>query len=164
MNNSYDPHSYNPSDFDEEMCLKPPVLLWVVVLYLSRGIALPIAVGIGHVLGIDTAAMAALRGFWKVDDFVPALVAIPVLYALFRRTSKASRTVRWLWTNGRILLAAAAAIDIALSISSLLPFAELGDQAAAAICGIVMDAYFIIYILKARRVRDTFSDFPPQKP
>src|ERR1700679_1232453 len=126
MQTSYDPRSYDPSNFDEEMCLKPPVLLWIVVLYLSRGIALPLAVGIGHVVGIDTAAMAALRGFWKPDEFVPALAAVPVLFALFRRTPKASRTVRWLWANGRILLAVSAGIDIALSIYSLLPFGELG--------------------------------------
>jgi hypothetical protein len=160
MSTQYDPSSYDPSDFDDEMCLKPPLLLWLAVLYLSRGVVLPLGVGIGHVVGIDSAAMAAVRGFWRTDELIPSLLAVPILYALFRRAPKASRAVRWLWAHGRSFLALSAGIDIALTAYSLFPFEEIGNQAAAAACALVVDAYLLLYVLKAKRVRDSFSDFP----
>jgi Protein of unknown function (DUF2919) len=160
MSTSHNGDSYDPSNFDDEMCLKPPGLLWFTVLYLSRGVVLPIGVGIGHVVGLDAHAIAALRGFWRIDELIPALVALPILYALFRRTPKASRGVRWLWAHGRVILALSAGTDIVLSTYSLLPFREFGDQSIAAVCAMVADVYLLIYVLKARRVRDTFADFP----
>jgi hypothetical protein len=163
MQASYDPHSYDPSNFDEDMCLKPPLLLWLAVLFLCRGIVLPLGVGIGHVAGLDAGAMTALRAFWRVDELVPALFAVPILYALFRRTAKASRSTRWLWAHGRSFLALSAAVDAALSVYSMMS-RDL-DDSAAAVCAVVADLYFLFYVLKARRVRDTFSDFPlPESP
>ena len=51
MRHSYNPHSYSPSNYDDEMCLKPPLLLWLAVLFLCRAIMLPVVIGIGHKIG-----------------------------------------------------------------------------------------------------------------
>jgi hypothetical protein len=162
MNFRYDPDRYRASQFDDDMCLKAPPLLWLAVIYLARAVVLPIGIGIGHFAGVDDKAFGSLRSLWSVKAFVPALVALPVLYALFRRAPGASRATRWFWRHGRILLALSAGLDVALSVLQLAP-SPLEDQPVIALGAALVDLYFLAYILIARRVRDTFSDFPPPR-
>jgi hypothetical protein len=105
--------------------------------------------------------MRLLRNFWRVETLLPSLLALPVLYALCRRSPTASRAVRWVWRHGRILLGASLSADIALNARELFPFVGIDDQNLLPIAGAVADVYFLVYVLAARRVRDTFSDFPP---
>jgi Protein of unknown function (DUF2919) len=161
MQTRYDPNSYPLSSFDDDLCLRPPLLIWVVVLYLARAILMPVAMCIGHYAGVNQEAIRLLRGFWRVDTLLPSLLVLPVLYALCRRSPAASDTVRSIWGNGRALLGASLAVDIALNARELIPFDEIDDQTLLPIISAVADAYFLIYVLAARRVRDTFSDFPP---
>jgi hypothetical protein len=159
MTSSYDPERYRPSQFDEEMCLKPPLLLWFAVIYLARAVVLPIGIGIGHVAGVDDKAFASLRSLWNVEAFLPALMTLPVLYALFRRAPTAGRATRWFWRHGRIFLALSAGLDMALSLFQLATSGP-GDDPIIIGGAASIDLYFLAYILMARRVRDAFSDFP----
>ncbi|HLZ99044.1 MAG TPA: DUF2919 family protein [Steroidobacteraceae bacterium] len=152
---------YAPSNYDEDMCLKPPLLLWLAVLFLSRAVMLPIAIGIGHIAGVNAQAMTLLRGFWSEDQLLPAVIAIPVLYAFWRRVPSASGMVRWIWARGRIFLALAAGLDIFLPVIARFWHGDVNDQFVVALFTSGMDAYFLVYIFAARRVRDTFADFPP---
>jgi hypothetical protein len=156
---SYDPDRYHPSQFDDEMCLKPPLILWFAVIYLARAVVLPIGIGIGHWAGVDDTAFASLRSLWSTEALVPALMALPVLYALFRRAPGASRATRWFWRRGRILLALSAGLDFGVSLFQL---THAGPGRDPIITGgaASVDLYFLAYILVARRVRDAFSDFP----
>ena len=122
---------------------------------------MPVAMGIGHYAGVNQDAMHLLRDFWRVDTLLPALPALPVLYALCRRSPSASRTVRWVWEHGRGLLGTSLAVDITLNARELIPFVGIDDRNLLPIASAVIDVYFLIYVLAARRVRDTFSDFPP---
>jgi len=162
MTLSYDPDRYRSSQFDDDMCLKPPLLLWLAVIYLARAVVLPIGIGIGHFAGVDDKAFGSLRSLWSVEAFVPAVVTLPVLYALFRRAPGASRATRWCWRHGRILLALSAGLDVALSVFQLAT-AQPGDPPFTALGAALVDLYFLAYILIARRVRDSFSDFPPPR-
>ena len=47
------------------------------------------------------------------------------------------------------------------SSQSVSLFVGIDDQSLLPIISVVADAYFLIYVLAARRVRDTFFDFPP---
>jgi hypothetical protein len=164
MNSKYNPDLYHPSNFDDDMCLKPPLLLWIAAIYLARAILLPIGIGIGHIAGVDDKAFVLLRSLWSAEGLVPALVALPVLYALFRRAPAAAYMTRWFWAHGRILLAVSAGIDAALTLLHLTRLTELSDQMAISIVAGFADLYFLAYILFARRVRDAFTDFPPPLP
>jgi hypothetical protein len=163
MSLSYDPERYRPSQFDDEMCLKPPSLLWLAVIYLARAVVLPIGIGIGHFAGVDEKAFGSLRSLWSTEAFVPTLVALPVLYALFRRSPRASRATRWIWHHGRALVALSAGLDVALQVFHLAT-PQLGDQPVVGLAAALIDLYILAYVLIARRVRDTFSDFPAQAP
>jgi hypothetical protein len=80
MRHSYPSTPYPASHYDDQMCLKPPLLLWVAVLYLSRAVTLPVAMAIGHFAGVDASAITMFRGIWSVDDVIPSMIAALMLY------------------------------------------------------------------------------------
>ena len=161
MRHSHSPHSYPASHYDDQLCLKPPLMLWVAVFYLSRAITLPIAMALGHFAGVDARAITVFRGLWSVDALVPSLIAAVFLYTLCRRVPTAPKSVRWIWSHGRIFLAVSAVLDVALLLVGVIRQGEINDQSLLSLIAAVVDLYFLVYILAARRVRDSFSEFPP---
>ena len=153
--------SYSPSDYDDFACLKPPFMLWLAVVYLSRAITLPLAVALGRYAGVSEEAIAYCRDLWSAESLVPSLLAAAVFYALFRRVPTASLQVRWIWARGSLLLGGAAAIDVAIAVFSIARIGQLNDQVIVSLATIAIDLYFLSYILLARRVRDAFLEFPP---
>ena len=151
---------YAASSYDESFCLKPPWLLWPAVLYLSRAITLPIAVGIGSYAGVGADAIALCRRLWSMDAVAPSLITMVFVLALCRRTPKASRFIRWIWANGRMILILSASVDLVIGLISAIREGELDEQALASLVRVVIDGYFLSYFLVARRLRDTFADFP----
>lgn len=161
IRHSHPTQSYSPASYDDDMCLKPPLLLWLTVVYLARAIMLPLVIGLGHIAGVNADAMTMLRGYWSVEELAPSLLAIPVLYAMCRRSPTASAPVRWVWSHGRAFLALSASLDIVLKIIPQMSNREFSDQSLLALVAAAADAYFLLYTLVAQRVRDTFLDFPP---
>jgi hypothetical protein len=160
MRHSHPSHPYPSSHYDDHMCLKPPLLLWVAALYLSRAITLPIAMAIGHFAGVDANAITLFRGFWSVDALIPSLIAAVILYTLCRRVPTAPKLVRWIWAHGQIFLAVSAVMDIALILIALIRQGDINDQSLLPLPAAAIDLYFLVYILAARRVRHAFSEFP----
>ena len=72
----------------------------------------------------------------------------------------APKPVRWIWAHGRFFLAVSAALDIALLVIGLIRQGEVNDQSLLSLIAAVVDLYFLVYILAARRVRHAFSEFP----
>lgn len=152
--------SYSASHYDDHFCLKPPMLLWAAVLFLSRAITLPLIVGLGNFAGVNPDALSLLRRFWSMEILPASILAAIVLYALLRRVPGASAPVRWLWAQGRVILALSAGIDLALSLLAAAQSVNGGDVFLN-LASAAFDAYFLLYLLFARRARDTFADFPP---
>ena len=153
--------SYAPSSYDHFYCLKPPLMMWLAVLYLSRALTLPIAMAVGSFSGVNDAAIHAFRSLWSADKLAPSALAAVVLIAAFRRAPQAAGLVRWIWAHGRILLAAAAALDLGLSLIAPLRAGEIDERTIVGVIAAAIDAYFLVYILASRRMRDTFAEFPP---
>jgi hypothetical protein len=151
---------YPSSYYDDEMCLKPPLMSWLAVLFLSRGLTLPIAMGIGHYAGVDSRALDAIRAYWSADSLLPALIAVVILYVLCRRSPNSQRWVRWIWARGQILLAASAILDIGLLLNSAVHQGEIINSSLSSIAAAAVDLYFLVYILAAPRARDSFAEFP----
>jgi len=152
---------YAASDYDDELRLKPPLLLWLAVLYLSRAITLPIGSLFGSFAGVNSDAISLLRGLWNWNSLVPSLIAGAVLYAMCRRTPAPTRSVRWIWARAQLFLATAAGLDLVLSLISLIRQGDFDDQSPSSWVVAALDLYFLIYVLAARRVRDTFADLAP---
>ncbi len=151
---------YPESQYDEHLCLRPPVMLWLAALYLSRAITLPIAMAVCHFAGVNDKAIDLFRGLWSAELLVPSAMAATVLYALCRRVPAASRPVRWIWAHGRMVLAIAAVTDICLLLSGVGRRGEFNSQAMWAPAAAAIEVYFLLYVLTARRVRDVFAEFP----
>lgn len=154
---------YPESLYDDDYCLKPPALLWAAAAFLSRGALLPLLAGLGHYAHVDTEAMVMMRSLWRADELVPAVFALPVLFSILRRTPRAGRAVRWIWHHGRVLLALGAASDIGSALYSLTRYDVFNDEAWVTLSTCAVDVYFVLYVLLARRIRDTFADFPPRQ-
>lgn len=152
--------AYGPNYYDSYWCLKPPMLLWPAVLYLSKGITLPFVCWIGTMAGVNADVIKLLRNFWTVETLLPSLVASAVLYALFRRTPSAGEPVRWIWAHGRVLLAVSAMLDFVLLSISIVRHGGIHDGTLVSLVAAVIDLYFLVYILSARRLRDSLAEFP----
>jgi hypothetical protein len=152
--------SYDLGSFDSNYCLKPPLTLWLVMLYLARAILIPFLGGVSSMGGAGDAS-SVTRGFFGAEDFVSAALALIVLLAYFRRTPSASRFWRRLWSFGRIMLAAAAVFDLGVSLYRFLQITDtdmLRSELLLLAC--TLDAYIVVYLFRSRRVRDVFRDFP----
>jgi hypothetical protein len=157
--------TYNPSAYDDNFCLKPPGLLWLAVLFLSRAFLLLVIYVVSSLSRVSPEALATLRGTVSIYAFAPSLVAAPVLFALLRRAPSATKLVRWFWAHGRTILILAAILDCAVSISgSGLIDGDVANLNPLSLLAASFDIYFLVYILATRRVRDAFADFPPPAP
>lgn len=153
---------YSPSSYDDHFCLKPPGLLWLAVLFLSRAFLLLVIYVASSLSRVSPDALATLRDSVSIYAFVPFLVAAPVLYALLCRGPSSTRLVRWFWAHGRTILIFAAVADCAVSIGgSGLIDGDISDLKPLSLLTALFDVYFLVYILATRRVRDAFADFPP---
>ncbi len=158
------PFRYDESSYDAHLCLKPPLLLWLAMLYLSRAMLLPLVAGITSMSGSPDAA-SLTRGLFSPYDYVPSALALLVIGAWCRRSPSARRLARWIWAHGRTLLAASAILDLILGICAPLEENYGGWQVTMPqIIGAALDAYCLAYVLAARRVRDVFSEFPVTGP
>jgi len=160
---------YSPSRYDKHFCLKPPALLWAALFYLSRAITLPVVLGLTSLAGTLAGEKADIRSIFEpvldLYSLPPSLIAAAVLFALARRSPRASSSTRWIWAHGRMLLAASAALDLVLVVvSTPLGHGEITEQTKLPLLAVIFDLYFFAYILSARHVRAVFSDFPDPAP
>jgi hypothetical protein len=153
---------YSDSSYDDYACLKPPLLLWVTAVYLSRAIILPFFMGMSSTLGTSHEILDVFHDLWNVQALIPSTIAAAVFIALLRRGPGASSAVRWVWAHGRAFLAVAAVLDLIVTMLPLARNFELDQQTAPGLIAAVVDLYFLLYVVLAQRVRDTFGDFPPR--
>ena len=160
MPRPYASNAYPESYYDDHFCLKPPLMLWLAGIYLSRTITLPVLMGIGAFAKVNQNALAVFHQFWSLETLLPSLIACSVLIALVRRAPQASKPLRWIWAHGKNLLALSAGLDTAISFVLAIRQGGVDQQVLVWLFAAAIDAYFLLYILLARRVRDTFADFP----
>jgi hypothetical protein len=151
---------YSLSAYDDYFCIKPPLLLWLAVLYLSRAVTVPIVAAVGGFAGVSSDAIALLKSSWSLEGLGPSVAAALVLYAMIRRSPTAPRFVRRVSMHGRLVLAVSAVLDLALSGFLLASQSVQPGHMPPGLITAGADIYFLLYVLLARRVRDTFSDFP----
>jgi len=151
---------YDLGSFDNNLCLKPPLMLWLVMLYLARAILLPFISGVSSMGGAADAS-SLTRGMFGFEDFVAATLTLIVLLTFFKRTPSASQVWRSIWRSGRIILVAAAVVDLAVSLYRFLHITDTNSlRPELVLLACTVDAYIVVYLFRSRRVRDVFNDFP----
>src|SRR5262249_20704831 len=146
--------------YDNNFSLKPPLWLWLVMLYLARAFVLPFMSGVSSMSGgTDTSSLT--RGVFGIEDFVPAALSLIVFVTAFRRIPSASLLGRRIWRVGRVILSVAAVVDMAVSIQRFLQLTDTESwRPQLLLLACIADAYILAYLLRSRWVRDVFSDFP----
>jgi hypothetical protein len=159
---TYDVRKYQAWCFDDYFCLKPPFVLTAAIIYLCRSFLLFGLVLATSARGQATGMEALLpAGDHPTSLAITALPALMVLFALFRRSPKAGVLARWAWKHGRVLLAASAVLEIAASVLMLGELPSAADFGSLRLAFLILDVYILVYVLASKRVRDSFSDFPP---
>lgn len=158
---------YPLSAYDGHFCLKPGLLLWLVIAFLARAYVVTL-VSFTRRAGsrmelIDlvyshraTLALAALA----------ALPAVACVYAYVRRRPGAHPRDRALWHAGRWLLLASALVNLAVVA---MPVAQhLAQVEGWRLLEMLVSAWVLIYLAISRRVRQTFAEYPeeatPERP
>lgn len=152
--------AYTPSDFTDDGALRIGLLLWAAILFLCRHLLI-------MVLGAVSSLVGARRGLGTADFAIlyssplflaASLPALVVLVAGIRRAPRANRLVRGVWRNGRSLLIISGVLDVALlCLQALLGLFAINEFY---ILAGVLDLYILLYLVRSRRVGDTFADFP----
>ena len=156
---------YHLTCYDDNFCLKPPILLWIALVFLSRGVILPLFVGVLSMTGLTADAKGILQGLISLPSVPSSIIGATVLLAALRRAPKASSVMRWIWRHGLVLLAIAAVGDAVTSlVTAPILRGATSDTASLGVWAPVLaatyDLYFLAYLLTVRRVRDTFAQFP----
>jgi hypothetical protein len=146
------PYRYNPSDYDEDGQMRIGLLLWLVIVYLSRHIVLLMLVAVSSIVGLGRGLDMLYSSPVFLIASIPALL---VLIAGLRRGPKAGNLLRRLWVGGRWWLIAAVTIDLALLIGGLL-WGPLELNEYRALWGLC-DLYALAWLLRSRRLSVLFS-------
>jgi len=150
--------TYPPHRYSDDLVLRVPPALWLVMVFLVRHLAL-LGITFLPTMGPE---ILGLRGLVKPHVLVADLVALPVLIAAARRRPQASRAVRAVWPHGRTLLTVSALAFPILALGGLLASGRplvLGIDAPllASLCVSLTAA---LYLWRSPLVRDVFRDFP----
>jgi hypothetical protein len=155
---------YRLESYDKYFCLKPPPLLWLAMLYLSRAVSLPVVIGLSSMAGGSANTTALVHGIFGPGTLLSSCIAFSVLCTVVLRSPSAPRAVRWIFTHGRALLIASCVLDALLGLVlagvSLDSIRNADEHIGGALIGAVLDLYVLIYLLCSKRVRHVFCDFP----
>lgn len=162
MKKNHKLENFSLTAYDQYMCLKPPVLLWIAMLYLSRALLIPLVIALSNMKGGGTSDAGELtRGAFHMGAVLAAIPVGCVLYAFMRRTPTGSDRARWIWRRGQSFLAVAATLDLSFSaVATAVWQGGFGELDALTVLASALDLYFLAYVLLAKPVRDVFADFP----
>lgn len=154
--------TYPASAYDDQLVLRPPLGMWVTLIFLLR----PIIVLVASVTNkADRAGLLNLiypDRQWAVAHALAALPAIAVAIAYTRRDPKAAAGIRWVWRHGRALLTASLALNVVFLLYPVLT--EHARFANSALIQTTVCALLAYYLFRSPRVADAFADFPAPTP
>ena len=159
---SRDPLRYSFNSYDEYACLKPSLLLIACLLFLSRGYVMPLIALATRLGGSTTDLSNLLSDTDPMLSYVLGAPSLALLYASIKRTPSSGRFVRWLWNNGRALLALIAIAQSIVPTSTLLLHAgmSLTSSNVPDFLVLLSNAQILIFSRTSQRIRDTFAQFP----
>ena len=162
MQKNHNVGSYGFAAYDRYMSLRPPLLLWIAVLYLSRAIVLPLVAQLVSCTGSTTDATSMMHDQFTPLVLVPSFFAIVVLWVLLAKSPSRGPLMRRIYARGRTLLALSALCDLVVHVvGPALWGGELPEQTLGTLLVGLFDGYFLVFVLVSRQVRDVFASFPP---
>jgi hypothetical protein len=149
---------YTPERYDDYLCLRVPLTLWLCLVFLVRHLLL---LGITF-LPTTGEEITVLRELIRPEYLLADLIAVPVLVAAIRRRPRAARWMPRLWQSGRGLLVASAALYLLLLGATLLGSARplTATLNEATLISGLLSLALIAYLFRSPLIRDVFSQWP----
>ena len=150
---------YPISSFDKYLCIKPNALMVIITLYLLKAFVITAST---LVYKGDSNHLTNLFYTNKMAMSLEAATTIPVLFLLFswyKRTPDASRMVRTIWRNGKILIMTTALLQLCI-ISSPLWLTTSNIMTRSSWIQLFLYISIILITSISTYFRDCFSDFP----
>ncbi len=161
MAKRYDARRYDLDCYDRNFCLKPPLLLKAIIVFLSRDFLLPVIVGLGSIKGGGEGLFDLVANLRQPYWFLTGLPALLVLYALLRRVPSGDGFARLMWRHGRTLLSLSVAAGVYPILHTLLQHGGIsGDDEFISLLFLLMEAAALAYLWLSKRAGDAFRDFP----
>ena len=154
------PIRYPPERYSDDLVLRVPPALWLVMLFLVRHLVL-LGITFLPTMGQEVLMLRGLVRPW----YLPAdLLALPVLIAAARRRADAGTVLRLAWARGGTLLTLSAMAFPVLAIAGLLASGRpLLIGIDAPMLGATLGSVgAIAYLHRSPLARDAFRDFPPR--
>lgn len=152
---------YPESAYDEYLCIKPTVLMWVIIAFLFRPFIVLIAsvvnkadrVGILNTFYPDRSA-----AFWGAMASIPAIF---LLISWLKKQPGASAIIRRGWHHGRALLISSLLLNMCMLLwHEFMRSASLQNISGLTMIQLGICVFAIYYLLRSQRLADAFSDFP----
>jgi hypothetical protein len=151
------PRIYPASAYDENLCIKISVSLWLAILFLLR----PYMVLLLSLANMANHTELIYLLYANETTFaLGAMAALPtaVLFiAWTKRQLGSGKKIRWIWRHGRTFLIVSAVLNLTIVVIPVFWLGrgpEFSDVAQA-----ILTMYVILYLCRSERVRDTFRDF-----
>jgi len=146
---------YGFEDYNEYNVLKIPLLLVLVNLYLLKHFLIFVLPMISPIPVVKEFAHEQ----FSLALLFSGIPAALVIGGMFRRIPKTrSVIIRWIWQWGRLLLLSSLVMEVGFIILYVvLGFSKFNG---VSLTFIYVDVVLTIFLLKSRRVRDVFAEFP----
>ena len=151
---------YPFDEFDQHLCLKPPLGLTLCLIFLCRDLlfAIDSMLSSARGSGIDMSMLISHRHHLIfIAGMMPALA---VFWAHLRRLPGRSGVVRVVWQTGAVMLTAAVAIQSIPALMALWQGRWSGGELFESPWLLIPMAGILSYLFASKRLRDTFSDYP----
>jgi hypothetical protein len=151
---------YAPERYDDHLCLKVPVTLWLCLVFLVRHLLL---LGITF-LPTTGEEITVLRELIPPEYLLADLIALPVLIAGIRRRPRSPHWMPQLWRIGRGLLLASAGLYLLLLGANLLTSARplTATLTEVSLISLLLNLAIIAYLLRGPLLRDLFAQWPTE--
>jgi hypothetical protein len=158
--NRFEGRFYPLDHFDKHLCLKPPMGMFLCLMFLCRDFLLALISAATSLKGPGIDMSSLLSHQHRLILGVGMIPALLVFWAYIRRTPEIAGIARWAWKNGCVLLAAAAIIQSIPALRALGQGRTLGAGFYESPWILLLSACMLAYLFLSKRVRDAFSDFP----
>jgi len=151
-------HGYGPEHYNDDLVLKVPVPLWLVLVFLVRHLLL---LGITF-LPTTGEEIRVLRELVRPEYLIADLIALPVLLIAIRRRPQAPDWMRRLWPTGRWLLSLSVLTHLALLARALITAGQSLERSLneATLIVVLLDLAVLGYLWRSRLLKDLFGMFP----
>lgn len=145
---------YSHYAYDANFVLKVPLHLWVIIVWSIHHCMFIVLGGFSSGDILKT-ALEYGGHFPLILSNLPGLV---VIAARMNRRPEAGERTRWIWKNGRVILAVGLGMQLgAILVVHGMAFVEIGSAISWAF---VTTLLMLFILLKSQYIVETFADFP----